>query len=108
LRKKRDRAGIFGTADRPRLSVFRSNKFIYAQLINDGKGHTLASASELDFTEKIKNKTKTERAKMVGALLAQKAKKIGIQKAVFNKGSYRFHGRIKALAEEARKEGLQF
>lgn len=108
FRKRRDRSKISGTAERPRLSVFRSNRFIYAQLINDEKSHTLASATEKEIAEKVKNKTKTERAEMIGELLAHKAKKLNIKKAVFNKGSYKYHGRIKALAEGARKGGLQF
>lgn len=108
LRKNRDRCKMFGTAERPRLSVFRSNRFIYAQLIDDEKSHTLASVSEKELPDKIKNKPKTERAQIAGELLAQKAKKLNINKAVFNKGSYKYHGRIKALAEGARKKGLQF
>jgi large subunit ribosomal protein L18 len=107
LRKKRDRAGLLGTAERPRLSVFRSNQFVYAQLIDDEKGHTLVSASESELPKEIKNKPKVGRAEAVGRLLAQEAKKTGIQKAVFNKGSYKYHGRVKALAEGARKGGLQ-
>ena len=97
---------MLGTAERPRLSVFRSNRFVYAQLIDDQKGHTLAAVSENEIKEKGKNKT--ERAALIGELLAQKAKKIDVKKAVFNKGSYKYHGRVKALAEGARKGGLQF
>lgn len=104
-RKKRVRAKIFGTKDRPRLSVFRSSKYIYAQLINDEKGVTLLSVSEKNLDKT--NVTKTERAKLVGNLLAQMAKKKKILEAVFDRGGYKYHGRIKALAEAARETGLK-
>jgi large subunit ribosomal protein L18 len=108
LKKKRQlrvRAKVKGTAQRPRLSVFRSNKAIYAQLINDEKGETLVSARE---SEVEKEGTKTEKAVRVGEILAAKAKKMKLEKVVFDRGSYRYHGRVKALAEGARKGGLKF
>jgi large subunit ribosomal protein L18 len=103
-RKMRVRSRIKGAARRPRLSVFRSNKAIYAQLINDEKGETLMVVTD----QGLKGKTKVEKAKEVGSLLAQKALKKGIKTVIFDRGSYRYHGRIKALAEEARKSGLKF
>jgi len=104
LRKKRARSRIFGTAIRPRLSVFRSNKNIYAQLIDDGKGHTLVSV----YGKEIKAKyTKSEKAFEMGKILAKKAGALGIVKAVFDKGAYKYHGRIKALADGAREEGMK-
>lgn len=90
----------------PRLSVFRSNSKIYAQIIDDKKGHTLISAGFADLEKK--KATKLEQAELVGVTLAQKAKKSGIEKVVFDRGSYKYHGRIKALAEGARKGGLVF
>lgn len=89
---------------RPRISVFRSNRFIYAQIIDDQKGHTLVAAS--DIQEKEKNKVK--RASQVGAVLAQAAIAKGIKQVWFDRGTYRYHGRIKALAEGARQGGLEF
>ena len=106
-RKKRTRAKIFGTAGRPRLSVYRSNKAIYAQLIDDEKGETLVSAATRELG-KIATKTKTQQATILGELIADKAKAKGITKVVFDRGCYKFHGRVKAVAEGARKEGLQF
>ncbi len=100
-RANRTRAKLFGTKASPRLAVFRSNKFIYAQLIDDEKHATLASASD-----KTAKGTKTERATHVGAAIAAVAVKLGITKAVFDRRSYRYHGRVKALAEGARKGGL--
>ena len=100
------RKKIFGTKTRPRLSVFRSNKHIYAQLIDDVQRHTLAAASSLKLN--CKNKTKVEIAYEVGKKLAQQARKLSIQKIVFDRGRYRYHGRVKALAEGAREGGLQF
>lgn len=106
-RHKRIRKKVKGTRERPRLSVFRSNRHIYAQIITDGESRTLVSASDLELEEK-KGKTKTEVARMVGKLLAQKAEKEKIEKVVFDRGGYTYHGRVKALAEGARKEGLSF
>ncbi|MDD5430972.1 MAG: 50S ribosomal protein L18 [Candidatus Pacebacteria bacterium] len=102
-RKNRNRAKIFGTAETPRLSVFRSNKETYVQLIDDNKSRTVISAS----TKEIKAKDKkTEKAKKLGELVAEKAIKAGIKKAIFNKGQYAYHGRVKAVAEGAREKGL--
>lgn len=92
----------------PRLSVFRSSKHIYAQIIDDAKGVTLAAASSVDKGFKSKKGTDQEAAKMVGAMLAERAKKSGIDKVVFDRGGYLYHGRVKALAEGAREGGLSF
>jgi len=110
-RKKRVRKKVFGTPDRPRLSVYRSLKHIYAQIIDDTKGHTLVSCSTLspELREEIKGKTKNkEAAKKVGLLLARKALEKGIKKVVFDKGYFKYHGRLKALADGAREGGLEF
>ena len=98
IRKK-----VSGTSERPRLAVFRSNKEIYAQLIDDVAGNTLASASSAD----VKG-TKTEQATVVGKLIADNAKKAGIDTIVFDRGGFLYHGRVKALAESARESGLKF
>jgi large subunit ribosomal protein L18 len=105
--KTRIRGKISGTAERPRLSVYRSNKEIYAQLINDEAGHTLAAASSRD---KDFNRTgnKTEQSKNVGIAIAKKAAEKGIATVVFDRGGYLYHGRVKALAEGAREGGLKF
>lgn len=103
-RRDRVRAKIFGTKTKPRLSVFRSNKHVFAQLIDDDKKKTLASASDL----KIKKVKKAEAARRVGNLIAEKAKELKIEKIVFDRGSYKYHGRIKAVAEGAREGGLKF
>jgi len=95
-RKNRTRASIFGTTAKPRLTVFRSNRYLWAQLINDEKGQTLASGS----TQNIKSGNKTNKAASLGELLAEKAKKAGIKGIVFDRGAYKYHGRIKALAEK--------
>jgi len=109
-KKKKVRSKIKAISDRPRLSVFRSLKHIYAQIIDDKKGHTLVSASSMEVLKNLKEKKlkKKEIAYEVGKLLAKKAKKIGIKKIVFDRGPYKYHGRVKALAEGARKEGLEF
>jgi large subunit ribosomal protein L18 len=104
--RKRIRKIVSGTQDIPRLSVFRSNKDIYAQLINDAEGKTLASASSLKLD--LKGKNKTEEAFEVGVALAENAKQNGIEKVVFDRGGYLYHGRVKSLAEGARKGGLKF
>jgi len=106
-RKTRVRIKIKGTAKKPRLSVFRSNKRIYAQLIDDGARKTLLAASEKEIKSKTKQ-VKTEKAKLVGEVLAKKALKKKIKQVVFDRGSYRYRGRVKALAEGARKGGLKF
>ena len=102
--KFRIRKKVVGTAERPRLSVFRSNKQIYAQVINDKAGVTLAAASSLGF-EKM---NKTEQAKKVGLLLAEKAKAAGVESVVFDRNSYLYHGRVQSLADGAREGGLNF
>ena len=104
-RAARNRAKIFGTALHPRLSVFRSNRFIYAQLINDEASRTVASASSREV--KNEKKSKAELARLVGELLAKRAKELGIKAAVFNRGEYKYHGRVMALAEGARSGGLK-
>lgn len=105
-RHKRIRVRIKGTADRPRLCVFKSTKRIYAQLIDDQKGKIVALASDLEF-KKNKEK-KIDKAKEVGKLIASKAKAIKIEKVVFDKAGYKYHGRIKSVAEGAREGGLNF
>ena len=103
-RVKRTRAKIFGTAKFPRLAVSRSNRFAYAQLIDDSKGHTLVHASSREIKEK---KPKAEIAELVGALIGKRAVEKGIKAAVFDRREYKYHGRVKALAEGARKAGLK-
>ena len=103
----RIRNKIAGTQQKPRLSVFRSNKAIYAQLIDDLAGSTLASASTLD-SSIDKSGNKTDQAKAVGQLLAERAKSANISTVVFDRGGYLYHGRVKALAEGAREGGLNF
>jgi large subunit ribosomal protein L18 len=98
------RSTIMGTPRRPRLSVYRSNKYIYAQLIDDFDGHTLASASSLE--EGVDGEDPTAESHRVGELLAERAKEKGIEKAVFDRSGYKYHGRVKALAEGAREGGL--
>ena len=104
----RIRKRLTGTADKPRLSVFRSNKSIYAQIINDEKGETLVSASSVTKEIGEKKVTKTEAAKLVGKLIAERAKENGIEVVVFDRGGYLYHGRVKSLAEGAREGGLKF
>ncbi|HZP83616.1 MAG TPA: 50S ribosomal protein L18 [Chthonomonadaceae bacterium] len=113
LRKKRHRrvrAKVSGTAERPRLNVARSLQHIYAQLIDDAAGHTLAAASSLDKSLRTQLKTGGDvaAAKEVGKLIAARAKEKGIQAVVFDRGGYKYHGRVQALAEGAREGGLQF
>ncbi len=103
--KRRVRRNIFGTAERPRLSVFRSNKEIYAQLVNDQTGETIASASSRNLKTKG---TKSEQATAVGKDLAEKASKAGVESVVFDRNGYVYHGRVKSLAEGAREGGLKF
>ena len=102
--KYRIRKSVFGTAERPRLSVFRSNKQIYAQVINDNEGKTLAAASSLG----METMPKIQQAEKVGELIAQKAKEAGIESVVFDRNGYLYHGRVKSLADAARKGGLNF
>lgn len=109
-RHRRVRAKISGTPERPRLNVFRSLDHIYAQVIDDMAGHTLVSASSIDreLQDKVTGKAKLEAAKMVGELVAQRAQAAGIQEVVFDRGGYKYHGRVKALADGAREAGLKF
>ena len=100
-RRRRVRAKITGTADRPRISVFRSNRGVFAQLIDDDSGRTLAA---VNWTED----KRMEQASKAGALLAERAKAAGVETAVFDRGGYQYHGRVKALAEGAREGGLIF
>ena len=102
--KFRIRKSVNGTAERPRLSVFRSNKQIYAQVINDLTGMTLASASSLG----LEKMPKQEQAEKVGELVAEKAKAAGVETVVFDRNGYLYHGRVKQLADGARKGGLKF
>jgi large subunit ribosomal protein L18 len=104
-RHKRVRSKIIGTAETPRLNLFRSNKGLFVQLINDDLGITLASASEKEIKGK---KVKTDAAKEVGKLIAKKAQEKNISKVIFDRGGYKYHGRVKAVAEGAREEGLVF
>jgi large subunit ribosomal protein L18 len=103
-RKKRIRAKIFGMSDKPRLSVFRSNKYITAQLIDDSKGITLAAAT----SQNVKGKTVLEKAKAVGASIAEQAKAKKISTAVFDRGGYLYTGSVAAIADGAREAGLKF
>jgi large subunit ribosomal protein L18 len=109
-RHQRVRARITGTALKPRLCVFRSLNHIYAQVIDDAKGHTLTSVSTLDaeIEGEAKGKAKTARAELAGSLLAKRAIDKGIKQVVFDRGGYKYHGRVKALAEAARQGGLEF
>lgn len=110
IRHRRVRRKVMGTTSRPRLCVFRSLNHIYAQLIDDSVSQTLASMSTLD--AQVRSKTnkmiKTRKAEVVGTLLAEKALSRGINRLVFDRGGYKYHGRVKALAEAARKAGLEF
>ena len=105
-RRRRVRAKIRGNAARPRLAVYRSNRGLYAQLIDDDRGHTIAQASwsEAD----VRKLDASERPKKAGELIAERAKKAGVETCVFDRGGYRFHGQVAALAEGAREGGLQF
>lgn len=109
-RHLRVRKKVFGTPERPRLAVFRSLKHIYAQVIDDTRGHTLVAASDLEpeLRPLRQGKTKAEMAALVGELVARRALDKGITKVVFDRGGFKYHGRVKALAEAARQAGLQF
>lgn len=107
-RRVRIRKRLRARGSRPRLSVFRSGKHIYGQIIDDERGVTLASASDMTPVVGEKKQTKGERATAVGTLIAERAIKAGVTLVVFDRGAYKFHGRIKALAEAARKGGLEF
>jgi len=105
-RHRRVRAKVSGTAERPRLAVFRSNRGIFAQLVDDASGRTLAAASWTAVSGR--SGSKTDQSREVGKTLAAAAKKAGIDRCVFDRGGYLYHGRVKALAEGAREGGLQF
>jgi len=109
-RKRRVRRSITGTADRPRLTVFRSNKNIYAQIVDDAAGRTLVSASSMDkaLRAELPSGGNRSAATAVGAALAERAQAAGVTKVVFDRSGYAFHGRVKELAEAARKGGLEF
>ncbi|WP_345805705.1 50S ribosomal protein L18 [Bacillus subtilis] len=107
-RHARVRAKLSGTAERPRLNVFRSNKHIYAQIIDDVNGVTLASASTLDKDLNVESTGDTSAATKVGELVARRAAEKGISDVVFDRGGYLYHGRVKALADAAREAGLKF
>ena len=109
-RHGRVRKNLAGTAERPRLNVFRSVSAIYAQVIDDQSGRTIASASTVDreLRDQVKGKKKSEQAKLIGQAVAERAKNKGIQAVVFDRGGYRYMGRVKALADGAREGGLQF
>src|ERR1700753_2261872 len=104
----RIRKKVKGSSEAPRLAVFRSNTEIYAQLIDDDNGKTLAAASSRDKDIVAQKVTKTEKGKLVGLAIARKATELGIQKVVFDRGGNLYHGRVKAIAESAREGGLQF
>ena len=108
-RKDRVRARILGTFKKPRFSVFRSNYHVWCQLINDEKGETISAASDKELPQKLKSKkSKVKIAYEVGKLIAQKARKKEIKEIVFDRDGYKYHGRIKSLADGAREEGLRF
>jgi large subunit ribosomal protein L18 len=105
-RRRRVRAKIHGTAERPRISVFRSNRGVFAQLIDDDSGRTIAS---VNWTEsELRGLARMEQSRKAGALIAERAKAAGVTSAVFDRGGYQYHGRVKALAEGAREAGLSF
>jgi len=106
--KKRIKSILTGTSDTPRLTVFRSNKEIYASLIDDTKGITLCSASSLEKNLATTKVTKTEQAALVGSLIAERGVSVGVKKCAFDRNGYLYHGRVKSLADSARKGGLNF
>ncbi|HEX6227957.1 MAG TPA: 50S ribosomal protein L18 [Solirubrobacterales bacterium] len=105
-RRRRVRARVVGTAERPRLSVYRSNRGIFAQLVDDQAGHTVAAVNWIE--PELRKMRAGEQAKRAGGLLAERAKAAGVEACVFDRGGYQFHGRVKALAEGAREGGLKF
>ena len=105
-RRRRVRARVTGTAQRPRLSVYRSNRGVFAQLIDDSQGHTVAAVNWIE--PELRKLTASEQAKKAGELLAERAKKAGVETCVFDRGGYRYHGKVRALAEGAREGGLRF
>ena len=105
-RRRRVRARIIGSSERPRLSVYRSNRGVFAQLVDDRAGHTLAA---VNWTEpELRKLTAADQAKKAGELLAERAKAAGVETCVFDRGGYKYHGRVRALAEGAREGGLRF
>jgi len=104
------RKKVFGTAERPRLNVFRSLRHIYGQIIDDDRGHTLVAASTLDpeLRDRLAGLDKTAQSKVVGMALAERAQTKGVEQVVFDRGGYKYHGRVKALADGAREGGLEF
>ena len=107
-RHKRIRAKVIGTAERPRLCVFRSNKHTYVQLIDDQQSKIIISANDLELKGTKTKQTKTEKSQDLGKLIAQKALKIKIEKIIFDRAGYSYHGRVKAVADGAREQGLKF
>jgi large subunit ribosomal protein L18 len=109
-RQRRVRAKVHGTAQRPRLNIFRSNENIFAQVIDDDQGRTLVSASTIDteVAPQVSDKSKTEAARIVGQVLGERAKNAGIETVIFDRGGFQYHGRVAALAEGAREAGLKF
>jgi large subunit ribosomal protein L18 len=107
-RHRRIRLRLSGTPERPRLNVFRSLKHVYAQVIDDTVGHTMAAASSLEPSIREAEGSKVDRARAVGQLVAERALERGIEKVVFDRGGYKYHGRVKAVAEAAREAGLEF
>jgi large subunit ribosomal protein L18 len=105
-RRRRVRSRVSGTAERPRLSVYRSNRGVFAQLVDDTRGHTLAA---VNWTEpELRDLAAGEQAKRAGQLLAERAKAVGVETCIFDRGGYKYHGRVRALAEGAREGGLAF
>ena len=105
-RRRRVRARVRGTSERPRLSVYRSNRGVFAQLVDDTKGHTVAAVNWIE--PDLRKLSATDQAKRAGELLAERAKAAGVETCVFDRGGYQYHGRVKALAEGAREGGLVF
>jgi large subunit ribosomal protein L18 len=105
-RRRRVRARVTGTSERPRLSVYRSNRGVFAQLIDDRRGHTVAAVNWIE--PELRKLSASEQAKRAGELLAERAKRAGVESCVFDRGGYQYHGRVKALADGAREGGLRF
>jgi large subunit ribosomal protein L18 len=105
-RRRRVRSRVTGSTERPRLSVYRSNRGVFAQLIDDGKGHTVAAVNWIE--PELRKLSASKQAKRAGELLAERAKAAGVDTCVFDRGGYQYHGRVKALAEGAREGGLVF
>ncbi len=105
-RRRRVRARIVGTAERPRLSVYRSNRGVFAQLVDDAEGHTIAAVNWIE--PELRKLSAIEQAKRAGEMLAERAKAAGVETCVFDRGGYQYHGRVRALAEGAREGGLAF